>query len=145
MIKRLSVSQRFRIPLEGNSSIGFYTKEGLLLAKGYSRIVIGGRGPYIEFETSNIIQDNIFVPPHAEHKLKNDYSYYNEYRSKDKCWVKLYFQKMEVSYADYKIGKWYIDPTRVKTNEFEDLMLPMYIEVEEKVEEIKTPNLFDII
>ena len=143
-MKRRTMAQRFKIPLEGDPNINFYTMNGLILAKGYSRIVIGGRGPYIEFEDSSIVKENIYVPPHAQHKLKNTLSYYHEYRSRDGSWAKLYFQRMEVSYADYKIGKWYIDPIIVKTDEFEDLLLPMYYQEEIK-EEVKKPNIFDTL
>ena len=141
-MKRLKMSERFRIPLNGDANICFYTKLGLLLAKGYNRIVIGGRGPYIEFESSHIIMDNIFVPDHAKHKLENSLTYYHEYRSLDKSCVKLYFQKMEVSYADYIIGKWYIDPMCLKTDEYNDLLLPLYSE-ETKESSVKPPTLFD--
>ena len=141
-MKRLKMSERFKIPLAGDPNICFYTKRGLLLAKGYSRIVIGGRGPYIEFEPENIMMDNIYVPDHAKHKLENSLTYYHEYRSKDDSYVKLYFQRMEVSYADYKIGKWYVDPMVLKTDEFDNLLLPLYQELGSPVSEIK-PTLFD--
>lgn len=141
-MKRLKMSERFRIPLNGEANIRFYTKSDLLLAIGYNRIVIGGRGPYIEFEPSHIIMDNIFVPDHAKHKLENSLTYYHEYRSKDKSYVKLYFQKMEVSYADYIIGKWYIDPMCLKTDEYDDLFLPLYSE-DIKESDVKLPTLFD--
>jgi hypothetical protein len=55
-------------------------------------------------------------------------TYYHEYRSKDQNHVKLYHQKMGVSYADYKVGKWYIDPSSLKTDEYDDLILPLYPE-----------------
>ena len=141
-MKRLTTAQRFKIPLVGDPSINFYTLNGLLLAKGYTRIVIGGRGPYIEFEDASIVKANIHVPSHAIHKLTASLTYYHEYRSNDESWVKLYFQCMGVSYADYKIGMWYIDPTRLKTDEFDNLILPMY-KSEEIVEEVKKPSLFD--
>ena len=125
----------------------FFTKEGLLLAKGYERIVIGGRGPYIEFSPHQIQHDNIYVPKHAEHKLEMSLTYYHEYRSKDSCFVKLYDQKIGVSYADYQVGMWYIDPAKVKTEEFDDLMLPLYTEPHSEPSPKPCvppqPNLFD--
>ena len=144
---RRSYKERFKIPLDGNPDMEFFTKEGLLLAKGYVRIVIGGRGPYIEFKSSQIVHENIHVPMHAEYKLENSFSYYHEYRSKDKCNVKLYDQKIGVSYADYKVGMWYIDPARLKTEEFDDLILPLYEELPSeplpKPLQPPQPNLFD--
>lgn len=131
---RRTYAQRIPIPLEGDPATCFYSKDGLLLAKGYKRIVIGQRGPYIEFDDDQIIKDNISIPKHAEHKLKNSMSYYWEYRSNDRSFVKLYWQKMTVLYADYKVGLWYISPSEVKTDEFAKLLLPRYYEVEVPVE-----------
>lgn len=143
-MKRLSTKERFRIPLDGDSDMKFYTKSGLLLATGYERIVIGGRGPYIEFSSDQIEHGNIHIPKHAEYKLENSFSYYHEYRSNDECNVKLYDQKIGVSYADYKVGMWYIDPNLIKTDEFEDLMKPLYEDVDTAVENSEdSPNLFD--
>jgi len=143
-MKRRSYQERFQISLDGDPDISFYTKSGLLIAKGYERIVIGGRGPYIEFSKSQIQHVNIFIPDHARHKLENEFSYYHEYRSKDKSYVKLYYQKACVSYADYKIGMWYIDPSLLKTEQFEELLLPLYPDPEVKTEK-KEKTLFEVI
>ena len=144
-MKKLSFKERLKIPIDGNPDIKFYTKDGLLLAHGYTRVVIGGRGPYIEFETDNIVKQNISIPKHAEYKLTQSLAYYHEYRSNDKCFVKLYYQMLGVSYADYKVGKWYIDPDKVKTDEFEELMSPPYTEPieEEVIPEKEVMNLFN--
>ena len=139
------MSDRFKIPITGCPEISFYTKHDLLLAKGYNRIVIGGRGPYIEFSTFQIVMDNIYIPNHAKHKLQESLSYYHEYRSKDQSYVKLYFQRIGVSYADYKVGKWYIDPMCLKTNEHDSLLLPLYIENPTKEELPIKSTLFDVL
>ena len=125
-MKRRSYEERFRIPLDGDSNVEFFTKSGLFVAIGFTRIVIGGRGPYIEFSPDQIIMDNLYVPKHAEHKLAMSLTYYHEYRSKDQCFVKVYHQKMGVTYADYLIDMFYIAPSDLKTAEFEDLLLPLY-------------------
>jgi len=131
-----------RIPLEGNSETRFYTKANLLLAVGYKRIVIGDRGPYIEFSDDQIAHDNIFIPRHAEHKAKRKLSYYHEYRSKDECYTKLYWQKIPVSYADYKIGMWYVSPSEVQTGSIRDLVaLPS----KSKESEDRVSTLFDYL
>ena len=120
-MKRRTYSERLTINIDGNDFTKFYTKDGLLVAIGYTRVVIGGRGPYIEFEDKHIVKDNFHIPKHAEYKLSQSMSYYHEYRSNDGCFVKAYYQQMGVSYADYKVGKWYIDPEKVKTDELEEL------------------------
>jgi hypothetical protein len=144
-MKRRSAEERIAIPINGNPDTNFYTSKGLLLTKGYTRVVIGKRGPYIEFDPSQIERKNIHVPPHAEHKLDNDYSYYHEYRSIDSCFVKLYDQKLTVAYADYKIGMWYISPSDVKTDEFDNLVLSMYYEEPKPPLPPKEDGLFDIL
>lgn len=51
--------------------IVFYTKNGLEVAKGYERIVIGDRGPYIEFFEGMIIKNNIYIPDDQKWRIKN--------------------------------------------------------------------------
>ncbi|GAH10872.1 unnamed protein product [marine sediment metagenome] len=125
-MKRLSYAERLQIPLQGSEGVNFYSKEGLLLATGYTRVVIGGRGPYIEFDSSHVVREAIHVPKHALHKLQSTLTYYHEYRSNDKCFVKLYYQQMGVSYADYQEEMWYISPSDLKTDDIDDLLLPPY-------------------
>jgi hypothetical protein len=142
-VKRLAYKDRFRIPLNGDDGMQFFSKKGLLLAKGYVRIVIGGRGPYIEFKSSQIVHDNVYVPEYAKYKLENSFAYYHEYRSKDKSNVKLYYQKIGVQYADYKVGMWYIDPLCLKTEEFNELLLPLYSDSCEPEQRKEERTLFD--
>lgn len=97
-------TKRLILPLEGNNDIEFYTKSNLEIANGYNRIVIGLRGPYIEFHHYNIISSSI-------HKIINpNHYYFDEYRSNCKSNVKVYYQKFIVNYADYKPGFLYISP-----------------------------------
>lgn len=140
-MKKRTLEERFTIPITGNYKIKFYTKCGTLLATGYDRIVIGGRGPYIEFNTAQLDHTILYVPKFAQHKLDMSLTYYHEYRTRDTCNIKVYHQKMEVSYADYKIGKWYIDPQLLKTDQFENILLPLY---GEEIKEEKE-NIFDIV
>lgn len=91
----------------------FKSKSGLLLATNYERLVIGGRGKYIEFSREQIIWNNFHIPENQKYRFDNSWKnrvYYYEYRSNDKDNVKLYDQLKIVSYADYKIGKLYISP-----------------------------------
>jgi len=91
-----------------------YTKSSLLIADDYVRIVVGGRGSYVEFSTEQIIKDNIVIPADQAFRLLDSNVYYDEYRTKDISNVKIYFQKRLVSYADYKVGMWYISVNDVK-------------------------------
>jgi len=105
-----SFTQRLCIPLEGRDKVNLYSKSGTLLAIGYTRVVIGKRGPYIEFSEPQIQKSNFQIPLEEEYRIDNGVSYYIEYRSKDPSYVKLYFQKRTIAYADYKIGRYYMSP-----------------------------------
>ena len=105
--------ERLKIPLEGDNSTRFETGTGLHVATGYTRIVIGQRGPYIEFSPDQIILANLHVPKNERDRLREprrSYVYYFEWRTNDDANVKVYEQKKTVDYADYKVGLLYISP-----------------------------------
>jgi hypothetical protein len=87
----------------------FLTKDGLPIAEGFSRLVIGGRGAYLEFDLEHLITSNFYMPKNQQWRIGHQYAYYLEYRSK-KNFVKLYYQRRTVNYADYKVKKFYISP-----------------------------------
>jgi len=91
--------------LNGDKVTEFYTRTGTLLFKGYTRVVVGDRGPYIEFKDFRF--SVIGIPVGEYSRLWRDV-YYVEYRSRDKSKVKVYKQKKKVNYADYKIGLFYV-------------------------------------
>ena len=104
---------RLRIPLEGNEQTRFESRTGLHVATGYTRIVIGGRGPYIEFLPGHLIWDNLHIPDEEKYRLDHlwkDKVFYVEWRTNDESKVKVYEQKRKVDYADYKVGVVYISP-----------------------------------
>jgi DNA repair photolyase len=102
--KRFSNIKGLQIPLEGNGVARFETVTGLHVATGYTRVVVGGRGPYVEFQPAQIIEKNL-------HKPEQRHVYFDEWRSNDDSNVMVYDQKRTVAYADYKVGKFYISPT----------------------------------
>ena len=106
----LSWKKRLRIPLEGNPEPKFFTKSGTLVAIGYRRVVIGGRGPYIEFHIRDIQWNEFYVPEEEQYRATSGAVFYEEWRSIDASFVKLYLQKRRVAYADYKPGMVYISP-----------------------------------
>ena len=95
----------------------------LYLAFGYLRVVIGKRGPYVEFSRNQIIWENFLVPEHEKYRLTNAVVYYDEYRSKDPTFVKLYLQKRPVAYADYKVGLCYISPFDLLRDEMQPVII----------------------
>lgn len=103
--------ERLRIPVEGSSSINLHTKSGLKISTGYNRIVIGERGPYIEFTNKHLDGIPIKIPRDCKWRQEKRYNaYYLEYRSIDTSYTMVYYQLREVKYADYKIGFYYISP-----------------------------------
>lgn len=122
----MSYEERMILPLAGLADIEFYTKNGTLLARGYERVVIGKRGPFIEFTDDSIVKEAIAIPPDQKWRLDPlyDHVFYYEYRTIDVSSVKLYFQQKTVEYADYKIGYWYVSPFDLTTAEFPVLVKP---------------------
>jgi hypothetical protein len=115
--------QRLILPEEPDENeIIFYTKSGLEVARSYERVVIGDRGPYIEFHGEMLTKDGIYIPKDQEWRIKNALCYYVEWRTKDKCFVKIYNQKRLVKYADYKIGCWYISPFELTSGLYPELV-----------------------
>ena len=83
------------------------------MATGYTRVVIGGRGPYIEFLPGHHIWDSFQMPDEGKYRLEHpwkDKVFHVEWRTKDLSNVKIYDQKRTVDYADYKVGLFYISP-----------------------------------
>lgn len=108
--KRQIFEKELKIPINGNSKTVFYSRESRLpLAKGYTRVVVGDRGAYIEFEKEHIIPENVRA-------LNKFHIYFVEYQSLCEDKVLIYYQIMEVSYADYKIQKFYISPFLLGTD-----------------------------
>ncbi len=103
--KRLNISAD-----SGNDSIVFLSKSGLHLATGYTRVVIGGRGAYVEFLARQIEFNNFTVPEEEQYRISDARVFYVEWRSKCESYVKLYVQKRRVAYADYQIGYCYMSP-----------------------------------
>lgn len=100
----------------------FYTHSGLEVARWYERVVIGDRGPYIEFHGEMLTKDGIFIPDNQVWRIKNVLCYYVEWRTKDDSNVMIYNQKKTVKYADYKIGLWYISPFDLTSDKYPELI-----------------------
>lgn len=102
----------------------FFTHSGLWIAVGYERMVWGDRGPYVEFDTGNMMPGTLYVPDSERWRLgsRNPRIYYEEWRTKDECNVMIYRQLRRVGYADYKPGYWYISPVDLVTDGYGELL-----------------------
>jgi len=103
---------------EWKYSGAIYLKDGVLLSNGFMRIVHGDRGDYVEIHSDQICLDILLIPDDQKWRINSSTAYYLEYRTKSPMGVmipqggnvKVYFQKREVDYANYKIGMYYVSP-----------------------------------
>lgn len=109
----LTYEERLSVPTS-KTKIELFSKTGVLIATRYNRIVIGGRGPYIEFKQKHLIMSEFKIPQSEIWRQDSDNAYYIEHRSIHDN-IKLYEQLKLVNYADYKIGFYYISPFELNT------------------------------
>jgi len=91
------------------------TKFELLVATGFTRVVLGDRGAYVEFTDDQILPSSLCILTDQLWRIRGPGCvnvYYVEYRTLDD--VKVYHQKRRVNYADYIPGRWYISPIYLK-------------------------------
>ena len=102
------LEQELGLPESGKEvQVIFTTPGGYKIADGYERIVYGDRGPYIEFSPEQIAWENFRC-------TRRGIGYFDKWYSPDG--VMLYYQRRTVKYADYLIGKVYVDPYIVKVS-----------------------------
>lgn len=106
------------LTLEGDKGFKIYTNKGTLISEGYNRIVIGDYGAFLEFGRSMLVIENIRVKEGQEYRMK-DPKYKNIVKfvwltSKDDSDIKIYYQRRPVSYADYRLGMFYVSPYEVR-------------------------------
>jgi len=99
---------------EGDSYEDIYLTSGMLISHGFTRIVHGDRGAYVEFDPEQILHENLFVPDDKKWKLRHEMVYFVEHRTNDGTFSLVYEQRREVDYADYVPGMFYISPTKLK-------------------------------
>lgn len=101
---------KFNLPVDRATKIDILTFPSYEhIATGYNRVVIGKRGPYVEFELSQLVIKNMSMPSSEVWRQFSSNAFYLEYRT-HKDYVMVYFQKRPVTYADYKISMFYISP-----------------------------------
>lgn len=102
--------------VEGNLNCKLYDEKYNLIAYGYSRIVIGDYGAYVEIPLDKMILEKLIIKPGEEYRFKPEYSNvkYHWYCLKNNQDIKIYYQKHTVPYADYKPEMFYISPYELK-------------------------------
>lgn len=101
------------LSIEGSDTV-LCTKTGTVVCNGYTRIVVGDYGAFIEFDEEQANLDEYIIAPGQEYRVNNPrYSKNVKYiwmTIPDGSNIKIYKQKKKVSYADYKSGMFYISP-----------------------------------
>ena len=106
----------FSNQLNLNPNLPIFAKDGTKIAEGFERIVIGDYGAYIEYDLSQVPKDMKYVYEKGEEYRIDPY-----WRKKVKyIWytiptadIKIYWQLRTVSYADYKVKKFYVSPYEI--------------------------------
>ena len=99
--------------LDGSSD-QLYTKNGTLICNGYTRIVIGDYGAFVEFDKEQANTEQYIIAPGQEYRV-NDPKYSKNVKYvwmtiADGSNIKIYKQKKIVTCAYDKIGFYYISP-----------------------------------
>lgn len=110
--------------VDGDEDVIICSLEGTPIAKGYTRVVIGDYGAFVEILKENIIRSNIKTKEGQEYRYKDEkYSSRVKYlwlTARDTSDCKIYYQKKTVSYADYKPDYFYISPFEVVLKKVND-------------------------
>lgn len=93
-----------------------FTLNGTLLCNNYDRIVIGDYGAFIEFSKA---ASPLVIEKGQEYRLTEQFKNvkYNWVTIDDNSHIKIYHQRGTVSYADYRVGKFYVSVHKVKGEE----------------------------
>lgn len=93
-----------------------YTTNGTMLCNGYTRIVVGDYGAYVEFSDEQKAND--FICKEGQEwrsEPKYEHCKYLWLTVEDDSDVKIYHQKHRVKYADYKPNMYYVSVYEVFT------------------------------
>lgn len=102
-----------KIPRDGYTGC-LLSQDGNVLSFGYSRVVVGDYGPYVEIPENLIRKEMIRIKVGQE--FRENHKYVNikySWMETIDTFTKVYFQKNTVQYADYKPGFYYVSPDDV--------------------------------
>lgn len=94
----------------GGEEVVLKNECGTTIATGYTQVIIGDYGAFVEFVQEQLIKDN--VKPKFPGPQKKDASYL-WYETKDAANTKVYLQQHRVTYAKYSPGRYYVSPDDV--------------------------------
>lgn len=106
-----------------NSNSNLYDLNLNLISTGYTRLVTGDYGSYVEIAPSQIVRSTLHVPQSQQwrvssHQTCQERHVHNKYLKylwlESDSGAKFYHQLDTVKYADYKPGYWYVCPSQVQ-------------------------------
>lgn len=110
--KRIAIDYFGERIVEYKGAYSFKADNVIALIKS-DRIVWGGHGPYVEFDT-DATSHRFIMPNDKKWRLSEKYNVkYLHYIPVNRS-EKIYFQVKRVNYADYRVNKFYIDLYLVK-------------------------------
>lgn len=116
-------ADRLNIPEKG-SDLTLMTKNGLVIANGYKKVVYSKKKPYLEIQEDQLNKSSIEIPDAQNWRLSQSSAPYIEYRSKD-CWnIKIIRQKSS-DHPEFKAGLFYISAFDLKSDKIKFLMEPL--------------------
>lgn len=94
------------------------TTKGTHFADGWTRIVIGDYGAFIEIAPDQIHKEKLIVAPGQEYRINdskyNEHCKYQWLTVPDGSQIKIYYQIKAVTYADYQPNMYYVSPYEIK-------------------------------
>lgn len=93
------------------AKVPLFTINGSPICEWYDRIVVGDYGAFIEFKEDAIVNDFVVAPWQGYRIYDERYNQRVKYHwltIDDNSEIKIYKQVREVSYADYKVNRYYI-------------------------------------
>lgn len=104
----LKTKMSYKYKFTGDPKNPILTIGGTAIAKHFTRIVLGGRGAYVEFIMLD--HNKLYIPEDATWRVGSRNAYYIEYRVNDFSNAKVYYQLRSAEYADYRRHFYYISP-----------------------------------
>ena len=92
-------------------NIPLYFLDGVQFSKGYERVVHGGRGMYVELTKDQFVIPVVSLFDKLPEKVDESLPFYYYWLAPKGRREKIYWQIKTVSYADYKVGFYYISPS----------------------------------
>lgn len=100
---RAHYRSNLKLDENGNIFLNLKNRAGTVIARGYTRVVVGDYGAYVEFSRSQAVQEHLEEPQN-----ERGWNKYVPFYTKDAERTKVYYQLLEVKYADYRPGMYYV-------------------------------------